>query len=60
MKKYSVHPIEFVGFFDIAEIMRGLHGVNLSISPFLGWFVLSHPLFFIAVYTKYIKILHNP
>ena len=23
IKKYSVHPIEFVGFFDIGEIMRG-------------------------------------
>jgi hypothetical protein len=26
------------------KIVRGLHGIDLSISPF-GWFVLSHPLF---------------
>ena len=44
IRKYSVYPIEFVCFFAIDEYMRGLHGIDLSTSPF-GWFVLSHPLY---------------
>jgi len=59
IKKYSVHPIEFVGFFDIGEIMRGAAWCKPLNLTFFGWFVLSHPLYFIAAYRKYIKILHN-
>jgi hypothetical protein len=44
MKKYSVHPIEFVGFFDIAEIMRGAAWCKpLNLSFF--WVVRSEPPF---------------
>jgi hypothetical protein len=41
------------------EYVRGLHGINLSISPF-GWFVLNHPLFFTAEGTKYMNLDSNP